>query len=456
MWEPRLREGARAKYLGLVEALEADIRAGVVAAGDRLPAQRAVARALGVDLTTVTRAFAEARRRGLIEASAGRGTFVAPARGTAGQAPARVDLGMNVPPDPPGFALRRRIAQGVAALLAGPAGGDLLHYQASTGTGADRRAAADWLGLRIPGTDAGRIVVASGGQSALHAVCATLLAPGEAVATGAMTYPGLKAVATGQGLRLVPLAMDAQGILPDAFEALCRRQPPRALYVIPDIHNPTTATLPEDRRRAIADTARRHGVTLIEADPYSALLPARTASLAELAPDITWHIATLSKCASPALRVAHVLAPDAAGAARLAGTLRATVLMAPPIMSALASRWIADGTLGRLALAIAAENAARQQIAAGVLGGFGAVADPHGPHLWLPLPAWWRAAEFADHAERAGVPVARASLFAAVAHPPEAVRVSLGSAPDHDRLAQALQRIAALVARPAVGVRAVV
>ena len=64
MWQPRLIESARMKYLGIVEALEADLRSGRVARGERLPPQRDIAEALDVDLTTVTRAFNEARRRG--------------------------------------------------------------------------------------------------------------------------------------------------------------------------------------------------------------------------------------------------------------------------------------------------------------------------------------------------------------------------------------------------------
>ena len=75
-WRPRLVESARLKYLGIVEALEADVRSGRVHPGDRLPSQRAIAEALGVDLTTVTRAFNEARRRGLVDARAGRGSFI--------------------------------------------------------------------------------------------------------------------------------------------------------------------------------------------------------------------------------------------------------------------------------------------------------------------------------------------------------------------------------------------
>ncbi len=169
----------------------------------------------------------------------------------------------------------------------------------------------------------------------------------DVVLAGAMTYPGLKAVSAQKGLVLGnPWRWMIRGIIPAAFEKACREKSPKALYFVPnDRQIRTTATLPEERRRALATHAQKHGVTIIEDDPYAPLRPERIVAMAELAGDITWHIATLSKCATPDLRVAYVVAPNAAKALRLAGVLRATILMAPPLMSALASRWIADGTL---------------------------------------------------------------------------------------------------------------
>ncbi len=459
MWRPRLIEGARMKYLGIVEALEADIRLGRVARGERLPPQRAIAEALDVDLTTVTRAFNEARRRGLVEAQAGRGTFISEKLdGGDASEPAHplIDLSMNIPPQPAEIDFRKIFPQGIAAILGNPRGLLTLHYQESNGAEPDRVAAAGWLGQRIEGVTADRLVVTGGAQSALFALCALLLGRGDGVAAGAMTYPGLKAVAAQQGLALEPLAMDAQGILPDAFERACREKAPKALYVVPTIDNPTTATLPEERRRALVEVARRHGVAIIEDDPYAPLRPERIAAMAELAGDITWHIATLSKCATPALRVAYVVAPNAGRALRLAAVLRATILMAPPLLSALASRWILDGTLDQVTKAISTENAVRQKLAAAILGEAGFAADPHGHHLWLNLPDHWRAADFAEHADRAGVSIVPGSAFAVMAHPIEAVRISLGVAPDRGALEDGLTQLASLISQPSLGTRAVV
>ena len=459
MWHPRVLAGARLKYLGIVDALEADIRSGRVARGDRLPPQRAIAEALDVDLTTVTRAFNEARRRGLVDAQAGRGTFVSEALAAPGEMPAPrplIDLSMNIPPQPDEAQFARRIPEAMASLLASPRGLLTLHYQDSTGTPADRAAGARWLSGRLPDVTAERLVVAGGAQCALFAVCDALLKPGDVLLAGDVTYPGLKAVAAQRGLRLMPLAMDGDGIRPEAVEAACRTGTPRALYLIPTLDNPTTATLPAGRRQALADLARRHDLAVIEDDPYAPLCPAHIPALAALAPERCWHIATLSKCATPALRTAYVVAPDAHAAERLAGILRATSLMAPPLMTALASRWILDGTLDLLTRAIRAENTARQALARAALKGHDFAADPHGHHVWLRLPPHWRAADFAEHADRAGVSIVAGSAFAIDTPAEEAVRLSLGVAPDRGALEDGLALLAALLARPAAPLRVVV
>ncbi len=459
-WKPWLVEDSQLKYRGIVEALEADLKEGRIHPGDRLPPQRTIAEVLGVDLTTVTRAFNEARRRGLVEASAGRGTFIRrridEGRMLGPAAPPAVDLSMNIPPQPASANLKRLIPETIANLLSEEHGMLHLHYQESTGSDADRTSGAAWLAGRIDEVRPSSIVLASGAQSALFAICRCILSPGDVVATGCVTYPGLKAVAQIQGLALRPLAMDDKGILPQAFEACCIATPPKALYVIPAIDNPTTATLPEERRREIAAIARRFGVAIIEDDPYSVLQLDPLTPLAALAPDLTWHIATLSKCTTPALRIAYVIAPGAAQAMRLAGVIRAVNLMVPPINAAVASRWISTGIVDDLTIAIRDENIARQRLAKTVLGNANIAADPCGHHIWLKLPAHWRSADFVDHAGRSGISLVPSSAFATGTEEPEAIRLSLGVAPNRDALVEALKQVASLISQPAVNVKAIV
>lgn len=451
-WRPHLKDGGL-KYLGILEALEADIRSGALQPGDRLPPHRAIAEALGVDLTTVSRAFNEARNRGLVQATPGRGTFVGAGVGADQSrenaalldATTSVDLSMNSPPVTETPRLTALIAETTAQVLSGPRGPLHLHYLEHSGSASDRAAATLWLGRRIPTITPARILLSSGAQCALHAVLTTLLGRGDAIAAGAFTYPGLKAIAEQSGFRLAALAMDAEGIDPQSFEDLCRRDPPKALYVVPTMDNPTMATLPVARRGELAGIARRHGVAIVEDDPYAALSAENLEPIASLAPDITWYIATVSKCATPALRIAYVVAPDGSGALRLQSVLRATNLMAPPINAAVCSTWIGNGTLDRIALAVRRENNERHKLALAALGKERFAANPDGHHIWLQLPAHWRANDFADNAARSGISVIPASAFAISQSSVDAVRLSLGVAQSHAVLTEALHTLSALI-----------
>jgi DNA-binding transcriptional MocR family regulator len=460
-WRPRIVDSAPMKYLGIVEALEADMRAGRIRPGDRLPPHRAIAETLNVDLTTVTRAFNEARRRGLVDAQAGRGTFISddfdPGRSVGGPGAASpIRLSMNAPPQPQAADFPRLFPKAIGELLSGSRGMLNLHYRDNAGSESDREAAALWLGGRIEGVSPSRIVVSAGAQSALYAICESHMCAGDVIAAGAVTYPGLKATAAERGLEFAPLAMDEGGIVPEAFEAACLERAPRALYVVPAIDNPTTATLSEGRRRALISIARRHEVFIIEDDPYSPLQSKAIPAFASLAPDITWHIATLSKCITPALRVAYVVAPTSALALRITSILRVTTLMPPPLMAALASRWIADGTADRITAAIRAENIERQRIAADVLRGASFAADPEGHHLWLQMPPHWRATDFAQQAERFGIAIVPSSIFSVTSSLAEAVRISLGVASDRIYLEESLRLLANLLTQPSFMAPAVV
>ncbi|CAN7238821.1 PLP-dependent aminotransferase family protein [Phyllobacterium sp. LjRoot231] len=449
LWKPRIAATSRYKHQGIVDALNADIAARLLTSGDMLPSQREIARQLGIDLTTVTRALNEARRLDLIEARTGSGTFVKtwPTQPTPAAPAAELDLSMNIPPQPAEADLHNRIAGGVSSLLAGTSS-QFLSYQETTGTEAARHAAAQWLAPRFGGTPStDRLLVACGAQSALFAICSLVAAKGS-ICAGTLTYPGLKSVAAILGLTLQPLAMDEHGIVPEAFEECCRSHAPKALYVVPSIDNPTTATMPLPRRQAIAEIASRCKIAIIEDDPYAELLDQPLPAIASLAPDLTWHIATLSKCATPALRIAYVVCPSALDVLKLASSLRASNPGASPLLAALATSWIESGTLQQIARAIREESRARQSLAASILKDWTYAAEPAGHHLWLTLPAQRNAAEFAALARRSGLGIVPAPAFSVGSSSDEAVRVSLGAAPDRARLEQGLRLLDRLLHEP--------
>ena len=79
-WTPNLATSDKPRYLAIADAIADDIRSGRLAASDRLPPQRKLARRLDVDFTTVARGYVEAQKRGLIESHVGQGTFVRKSR----------------------------------------------------------------------------------------------------------------------------------------------------------------------------------------------------------------------------------------------------------------------------------------------------------------------------------------------------------------------------------------
>lgn len=455
-WNPTLQSGGPV-YEGIVEALERDIASGRLHRGQRLPTHRALARILNVDLTTVTRAYTEARRRGLTDARVGQGTFVAEnrlrpaARAAAG---IDVDLSMNLPPSPLEADLEGRIMRGLAALQRDHGFSDLLSYQQAGGSAADRGLAAEWLRQRVPTVGADRLVISPGTQSALVALLLAVTRPGDVVLTDRLTYPGFRSAAASLGVRLVGVASDDEGMDPEALAEACRLLGPKAVYLLPTIHNPTTATIGPERRGELAAAIRRHDLTLIEDDAYGSF-ERKALPIATLIRERSYLAMTLSKCMAPGLRVAYVLAPDRAAASGVANALRTVSQMPAPLMVALVSRWIADGSADAIVSAVATEAAVRQGLASKALSGQTYAAHAGGLHIWLRLPATWTRAEFAAHVQRQGLAVVTSDSFSVDGEPEHAIRIALGAARSRADLVAALDVLVVALKSPAYASRIV-
>jgi DNA-binding transcriptional MocR family regulator len=447
-WTPDLSGLSGPIYSAIAAALTRDIATGVLRPGDRLPPQRVLAEKLAIDLTTVTKAYNEVRHAGLIKGGGRRGSFVSTGATKAPEiASVPLDTGMNLPPVPEGGSLARRMRDGVAEILAGLQGMATLQYQPTGGAPADRAAAA--AELRRRGIDAPEeaVLITSGGQNALHAIVSATLLPGDAVCTGASVYPGFLAIARRHCLVVVPVVSDDEGLIPDALAEACLAGA-KAVYVVPENDNPTTATMGTERRHAIAAVAERFGLIVIEDDAYGQLAEAPLPSLASLTPDRTWHVASLSKIVSPGMRVAWLRAPTTRQALRLASDLHETTVMAPPLNAALVSLWLRDGAFAALVGEVRAEAQARQAIAARILCDVSYFSQPAGYHLWLPLPPDASTTEIVNSLRPAGLSIVPAEAFAVDrAQSPPAVRVSIGGGISRERLQRTLSLLDALVAQ---------
>ncbi|MEE3100331.1 MAG: PLP-dependent aminotransferase family protein [Pseudomonadota bacterium] len=438
-WTLQGLDDGKPRYLAIADAIARDIAAGRLADGARLPPQRRLAARLGIDFTTVSRAYAEAQARGHVESHVGRGTFVKGAVAQAAPDRARArdeDLSMNMPPEPTDPDLLRRMKEGFGYVSANLV--DLLRYQSPVGSERDRTAASMWLSMRGLAPSMERVAVTPGAHATMAAILSLIAKPGDTVLCEAITYPGLRNIAARLRLKLVGVEMDADGVIPDALRAAVEAHAPKALYLNPTLQNPTTLTVPESRRLALADVLLERELTLIEDDAYG-FIPARApAPLAAHAPELTWHIGGLAKCIGAGLRLAYAIAPSPRCALHLAQAVKALAVMPSPLSMALTTQWIEDGTADAIRRFIRAETAARQRIAAEALAGFDFAAAPNAFNIWLTLPAGVTRADVAIRMARRPLGLMPADAFTVLGAPEEKMRVCLGGSIPRERLPETL------------------
>ncbi|MFC3284979.1 MocR-like ectoine utilization transcription factor EhuR [Litchfieldella rifensis] len=442
------------KYLAIARALSEAIRQGDLIPGSRLPPHRELAETLGVSVQTVSRAYAEAEKMGLVQARVGSGTWVnafddgRESEYLRGLEPRYesplIDLSIAHPVCPPRHHLRFREALAELCEHASPE--VITACRPIAGLVHQRERANDWLHRRlsVPG-DVDDRILCNGAAHGLMLAIATVVQPGDIVLTEALTDHGLIALSRTLGFQLRGVAIDDEGVIPDALEIACQRFGPRAVCLTPTQLNPTGATMNARRRHAVAEVLHRHGVWLIEDDVHALLEPPGLIPLAAHLPRQTFHVTSLTKVTVPGLRAGYLSVPRS----QLHHTLprlRATSWMATPLIFEIADLWLANGTVETLAFEQRELLAERQQLAARLLGAHSLSSRPSSLHVWLSLPSLWRAEELQQQAEQEGLAITTAQPFMVEQTPPPSrVRLSLGAESDIGRLEEGLQQLAGLL-----------
>jgi DNA-binding transcriptional MocR family regulator len=442
-WLQPLAPDASPYYQQIADQIAQAVAAGALRPGDRLPPQRQLAQDLGVDLTTITRGYAEARHRGLLHARGAQGSFVAEPRT---ELASMIDLSMNLPPQPLGVSLDVLIQRGLGEVLARHDASMLMTYHLGGGDRTSREAGAAWLAPMLGPVDPQRIAVCSGAQSALAALILSLTRAGDAIVTEPLAYPGLRSAAKQLGRRIVSARADADGLLPDALEKTCREQKARVLYLNPTLNNPTTHTMSLARREAIVRVAQKLDLQIIEDDPYWLLEENAPAPLAQLAPERSHYVATLSKCLTPGLRTAYVVLPDTSAHEHFLTALRSVVLMSAQLMTSLTTQWMLDGSAAKLLEGVRNEARARQDLARQWLPSTAHV-PANGIHVWQDLPMHWTPRTLARAAREEGFGVTPSDAFCVEGVAPNSVRLSLGGVADRGQLTVALKKFTHLLER---------
>ncbi|MFG1465156.1 PLP-dependent aminotransferase family protein [Xanthobacter sp. DSM 24535] len=444
MWTPNIDHLEGPRYLAVASAIAQAIDSGELAPGAQLPPQRDLAERLGVTVGTITRAYSLIRKQNLVSGEVGRGTFVRRDDADGGprfefrpdeQESRIIDLSCYRAPV---SGLSDVVAAAVGDLVERVALLPLHKYPPPAGFPAQRAAAASWISRTGFAAEPENLLLCAGAQQAILIALTSLLFPGETILTDDITFPGFKALAGMRGLTVRRVEMDQHGMTVDGLRAAVAETRARVVYLQSTLHNPTTAIMPLERRKEIAALARAEDLLIIEDDVTAAVLTERPPPIAAFAPEHVCYITGFAKCFSPALRIAFMVSPRAK-VESLAGTLHMMTLGTSPLMGELASVLLASGAADDVVRRMNQETARREAIAREVLARRNIRSHPASVHMWMSLPAPWRALDFEVAARRNGVAVVASDHFAAEeGKSAPAVRVSLNVGADDQVLKKGL------------------
>ena len=474
-WLPDLPRTGAPLYVEIADAMQRDIDGGVLQPGEKLPPQRNLAFDIGVTIGTVGRAYALARERGLVTGEVGRGTYVRDTTGTLAASPPRLPLpgyaktvreaeaetgaSVDIAPDGSPIAQGKLRLDSTSAVEIGQAGlmarhvSDIMAAYPTRTTDYIRtlkpewqQAGAEWLATGGWTPDSSGIVPTLGVHAGMMAVIGAITAPGDKIAFEGLTYASIARAVSLIGRRPVAVPMAERGLDVDAFDHLCANQHPKALVIIPTIHNPTAAVMPQAEREQLAAIARKHNVRIIEDNIYGTRLSGTPAPIAAIAPEITFHLSGLSKAVAAGLRAGWVSCPPGfVGSVPVAHKMVTGGM--PFLLAETAARMVLSGEADVVTGQVRAETAARLQIVRKVLDGYQFASHDSCPFVWLKLPEPWRSSLFVSAARDAGILIDGDDEFRFTQAAPSThhVRIAFSTLPDRASLERAIDRLRMLL-----------
>ncbi len=453
-----LAEKPGPKYKRVADTIRSAVENGTLSIGAKLPPVRELAYQLSITPGTVARAYTILTDEGLLQAEVGRGTFVAE-RETAVMDDVwsrQLHLMERANPDHVSLFSPRLVDVGQVKLireaLQKSAECDrlaLLNYPTRDAYQPVRQAVVDWLSDTALGPlSEQEIVLTHGGQNAVMTVLQAILKENSpTILVEDLSYAGFRRAAEILRAKVVGVAIDEHGIIPESLDAAIRTSGASVLCTSPEVHNPTGTFTPLERREEILRVLRRHGVQVIEDDCYR-MGEARAPTYRALAPELGWHVTSISKSLTPALRVGFAIAPVGKSADLRRVAEYGYFGLSQPLAE-VTRILLTDPRSKPLVQKVRTAMGEYVRVAVNALGSFELTWDSQVPFLWLKLPSGWRAGAFTRAAEAEGVQLRSADEFALRdGRAPNAVRIAVNGHVTLERFEGAMLRLRALLDNP--------
>lgn len=450
MWDLRIIDTDKSLYVAIADAIERDIRSGILKAGERLPSQRALAQKVGVNVTTITRAYNEAEKRGLVASTVGSGTYVSSDLGfcsslfdTEKEEKKLIEMGLVLPL----YEMEPDLRPMIEKALHKNELNQFMAYTSPQGLYRHRLVGCEWVKRFHVNAVPANVVITAGAQHALNCIFSSAFQPGDRIAVDCLTYPGVKTAAKRCGIQLEAVSMDDEGITPQGLSAVCNRYDIKGVYTVSAMQNPTNACMSEQRRTSIAEIIKKNGLILVEDDLYRFLSPEGSCALTSLIPEQSIYVAGISKAFYAGLRTGFIIAPEKY-CNRISQAVVDTMWMAPTLNAEIACECISSGVADRMIASKRAELRLRAQRMETKLSEYYFRYAPDSMFAWLKLPDDWNSNEFEKAANDNGVNVVSSGKFSVGGIvPPNFIRISLSGAGSIAEFEEGLDRLLKILNR---------
>ncbi|WKX26447.1 aminotransferase-like domain-containing protein [Tatumella ptyseos] len=416
-----LRPSEQPDYI--LRFLISQIEQGNLAPGYKLPSVRELSSQLQINYATVQKAYHQCKLAGVITSRPGKGSFIS-RRGIVEALQTSHDLtSMNSPLSEHSEALSLELKQQAISSVYDYDFRKIFRYQSTLDNVDIRQTGLDWLGKKVLQPSVNRILPCAGIHEGLLALFILHQRKGT-IALPHYFYSGLKSIIQLMATPYVTIPCDEEGPLPEALAKLCQENQISALYINPNINNPTTVTLSINRRLALAEVAKRYHLSIIEDDAYGALSSQGIATFSQILPSQTWYLNGLSKSFAPGMRMAWVYGPSEADTHQLCQVMGALKVGDNPLTHQIVHKWISSGVAQRTAEETLKATRVRVKLFCRLFPDDNFKISEDGFHVWFSLGKK-NAYEIAFLLQQAGISATPSNEFSFEKNDESFLRISL-------------------------------